>query len=172
MIRIAGLGIAAVALGGLLLSPAMAAGKPEPRQQAEVVVKAFNAAFARKDVEGIAAQVVDGGVKFDLKPAHAGQTASLAQEIRAHWYGVTPILFAATQSYTRSVEIIDSRAGPDMATVWTRTTAEMRMPKADKPTTNVYNEVYLLVRTPQGWKIGAMMDDRSTDRLDTTAPPK
>jgi hypothetical protein len=154
-------------------SPATAAG-PDPKQAAEAVVRAFNAAFAKKDIEGLAAQLVDGGVQFDLRPAHADQTAprSLTQELRARWYGVTPILFAAAESYERKVEILDSRATADMATVWTRITTNMRMPKSDQVTSNSFTEVYLLVHTPQGWKIGAMIDNRATDQIATAAPPR
>lgn len=164
--------LAAAALAAALTWPAIAAETADPARDAEAAVRAFNAEFARKDVEGLAAHVIEGGVKFDLKPAHADQTASLTQEIKAHWYGVTPILFAATESYLRNVEIVETRAAPDMATVWTRVTTEMRMPKTDKPSRNTFTEVYFLVRTQQGWKIGAMMDDRATDKLATATPPK
>lgn len=154
--------------------PAPAADAPDPKTAAESVVRAFNAAFARKDVEAVAAQLLEGGVQFDLRPAHADQAAtqSLTQEIRERWYGVTPILFAAAESYVRNVEILDSRATTDMATVWAKITADMRMPKSDKVTSNTFTEVYMLVHTPRGWKIGAMMDNRATDRLATAAPAK
>jgi ketosteroid isomerase-like protein len=163
---------AVAALGAVLSWPALGADAANPGRDAEAVVRAFNAEFGKKDVEALASHVIEGGVKFDLKPAHADQTAALTQEIKAHWYGVTPILFAATESYVRSVEIVETRAAPDMATVWTRVTTDMRMPKTDKSSKNTFNEVYFLVRTKQGWKIGAMMDDRATDKLVTATPPK
>lgn len=152
-------------------SAATAAG-PDSRQEAEAVVKSFNAAFAKKDIEALVTHLIEGGVQFDLRPAHADQNApqGLTQELRARWYGVTPILFAATESYARRVEILDSRASGDMATVWASITAEMRMPKTPKPSTNTFTEVYLLVHTPDGWKIGAMIDNRATDRLSTATP--
>ncbi len=172
MIRTVSLQIAGCLLGLGLAATALAADKPDARKDAEAVVQVFNAAFAKKDVEGLAANLVDGGVQFDLKPAHADQGApqGLTQEIRAHWYGVTPILFAAAQSYVRKVEILDTHAAPDVATVWAKVTSEMRAPKADKPTVNTFTEVYLLIHTKQGWKIGAMMNDRATDRLSTAGP--
>jgi hypothetical protein len=166
--------LAMLGFAGLLAfsSPAPAADTTDPKQAAEAVVRAFNAAFAKKDIDSIAAQLVEGGVQFDLRPAHADQAApaSLTQELRARWYGVTPILFAAAESYDRKVQILDSRATADMATVWARITADMRMPKSDKVTSNSFTEVYLLVHTSKGWKIGAMMDNRATDRLATTTP--
>lgn len=156
-------------------SPSQAAdASADAKKQAESVVRAFNAAFAKKDVEAVTAELLEGGVQFDLRPAHADQSApaKLAQELHERWYGVTPILFAAAESYARNVEILDSRATADMATVWARITTEMRLPKSDKPSRNVFTELYLLVHTPQGWKIGAMMDDRATDRLATATPAR
>lgn len=144
----------------------------DPQADAIAAVKSFNAAFGKKDIEGLVAHCIDGGVVFDLRPAHADQSApqGLTQGIKEKWYGVTPILFAATASYTRNVEIIDSRATEDMATVWTKTTARTVMPKSDNPSSNSFNEVYFLVHTPKGWKIGAMMDNRATDSISTAAP--
>jgi hypothetical protein len=137
----------------------------DTRRQAEAAVLGFNGAFAEKDIEQIAAYLVEGGVQFELAPAHAGTPQALAQEIRAKWYGVTPILFAATGTYTRSVEILDSRVAPEMATVWARVTSRTQLSESAEPSVRAFNEVYLLVRTPQGWKIGAMINDRATDGL-------
>ncbi|MCC7257779.1 MAG: hypothetical protein IT486_05365 [Gammaproteobacteria bacterium] len=161
-------------LAGLLATAIVPAATPDPRKEAEAVVQAFNAAFAKKDVEAVVSHVIPGGVKFDLKPAHADQGADhkIVQELQEHWYGVAPVLFGAVQSYTRKAEIIDTHAGPDTATVWARMTTEMLAPKAPKASVKTFTEVYFLVRTPQGWKIGAMMDDRATDNLTTGMPPK
>lgn len=163
--------LVSLVLAALLALP-VAADKQDPKKEAEAVVRAFNAAFGRKDIEGIAATLVEGGVQFDLRPAHADQTEGhqIIQELRARWYGVTPILFAAAESYSRKVEIIDSRAAADMATVWARISTEMRSPGAATPATNTFTEVYFLVRTQAGWKIGAMMDDRATDAIRTAGP--
>jgi ketosteroid isomerase-like protein len=164
-------GLAAMTCAVGLLSAALPAAA-DSAKDAEAVVHSFNAAFARKDIEGLVAHFVDGGVQFDLRPAHADQTApqSLVQGLKERWYGVTPILFAATASYNRKAEIIDSHAIEDMATVWSKTTATMLMPKSDRPSTNSFTEAYFLVRTPGGWKIGAMMDNRATDSLSTATP--
>ena len=43
----------------------------------------------------------------------------------------------------------------------------MQMPKAESASTKVFTEVYFLIRTPSGWKIGAMIDDRHTDSIAT-----
>lgn len=161
-------------LAALLSAGAVVADTPpDPRKDAEAAVLAFNAAFERKDVADITAQVIAGGVKFDLRPAHAGQVQQehkLIQELHSHWNAVTPIVFSAASSYTRKAEILETHAAADMATVWARVTAEMLAPGAPKASKTVFTEVYFLVRTPQGWKIGAMMDDRGTDRLVTNAP--
>ena len=115
-----------------------------------------------------------GGVQFDLRPAHADQNTSqsLTQELKARWYGVTPILFAGTESYVRKIKVIDSQIAPEMATVWVSVNAEMRMLKSDKTTLNSFTEAYLLVKTAEGWKIGAMIDDRATDSVATATPAK
>lgn len=172
MIRTVCFPVSAFLLGLGLSATAVAAGNSDPGKEAVAVVQAFNAAFARKDVEGLAAQLIEGGVQFDLRPAHADQSAQqgLTQELTARWYGVTPILFAGTESYIRRVEVLDTRATADMATVWTKITTEMRMPKTEKANSTSFNEVYLLVHTPDGWKIGAMMDDRATDNIATGTP--
>ncbi|WKZ13776.1 MAG: hypothetical protein QY320_07435 [Gammaproteobacteria bacterium] len=150
----------------------MAATPADATKDAIAVVQAFNDAFSRKDVEGLVANLIEGGVQFDLQPAHADQGASqgLTQELIARWYGVTPILFAGTESYLRKVKVIDSKATAEMATVWAEITTEMRMPKADKTNANTFTEVYLLIHTPKGWKIGAMMDNRATDNISTSGP--
>lgn len=155
------------------VAPADAAAEaPDAKKGAQAVVLAFNAAFARKDIEGVVSQLMEGGVQVDLRPAHADQAAaqSPTQELHARWYGVTPILFAAAQTYERKVRILDSRASAEMATVWAQITTNMRLPKSDQVTFNSFTEVYLLVNTKQGWKIAAMTDDRATDRLATGAP--
>lgn len=146
---------------------ALAANPPDPRQEAEAVVQSFNAAFGKKDVEAVVAALLEGGVKFDLKPAHADQGGEhkIIQELKEHWYGVAPIVLGAARSYTRTAEILDTHAARDMATVWARITTEMVAPGAPKASVRTFNETYFLVRTPQGWKIGAMMDDRATDNL-------
>ncbi|MCK6371772.1 MAG: nuclear transport factor 2 family protein [Gammaproteobacteria bacterium] len=165
------LGVGVTVLAGLV-STAWAADQSAKAMDPIAVVQAFNDAFARKDIEGLTAQLIEGGVQFDLRPAHADQNAAqgLTEELKARWYGVTPILFAGTESYARKVKVIDSRSSSDMATVWATITTEMRMPKSDKANSNSFTEVYLLVNTPDGWKIGAMMDDRATDRISTTTP--
>ena len=148
---------ATLLLAALLSAGAVVADAPaDYRKEAEAVVLAFNAAFERKDVEGLAAQVMDGGVKFDLRPAHAGQVQQehkLIQELKSHWSSVTPIVFSAAKSYTRKAEILETRAAADMATVWARVTSEMLPAGAPKASKTVFTEVYFLVRTPQGWKI-------------------
>ena len=171
MVRTASLIALTSALAIALTTPTAAADDSDPAKGAIAVVQAFNAAFGRKDVEAVVATLIEGGVQFDLRPAHADQNApqGLTQELTARWYGVTPILFAGTESYLRKVKVLDSKATADMATVWAEITTEMRMPKSDKSSSNSFTEVYLLVRTPKGWKIGAMIDNRATDTITTGA---
>lgn len=160
-----------IAVIAVLLLPATGLRAADSHQSAaEAVVHEFNAAMSSKSIERMTACLLDSGVQFDLRPAHADQasaTYQLVQPLRERWTSVTPILFSATQSYTRTVEIIHSQASPEIATIWARVTAVMQMPKAKSPDTKTFMEVYFLIRTANGWKIGAMVDDRGTDRIAT-----
>ncbi len=136
-------------------------------QQAAVdVVHAFNGAMSARDGERMLDQLVVEGVQFDLRPAHAGQGAhEMAEPLRARWARITPALFNGTRAFTRQATILDVRASADIATVWATVASRMELLKPGAPIDNAFTEVYLLVRTPSGWKIGAMVDDRGTDRL-------
>lgn len=140
---------------------------------AEAVVHEFNAAMSDKNIDRMLACLLEKGVQFDLKPAHADVATGphqIVQPLRERWAAVTPIVFSATKSYSRTAEIIESQVSPDIATVWARVTAVMQMPKAESASTKVFTEVYFLIRTPDGWKIGAMVDDRGTDSIATAGP--
>ncbi len=101
-------------------------------------------------------------MQFSLRPAHTGlgTQQTLTTDLRAHWSTIGPVLMAATRKYSRRIEVIDSRAEGDIATVWTKTSTETV--RADKPATTTDNfvEVYLLVRKDNQWKIGGIADNR------------
>lgn len=159
-----------VVIAALLLPVAGLRAADTPQSAAEVVVHEFNAAMSSKSIERMLACLIGQGVQFDLRQAHADQAAGthqIVQSLNDRWTSVTPILFNGTQSYIRTAEIIHSQASPDIATIWARVTAVMQMPKAESASTNTFTEVYFLIRTPDGWKIGAMVDDRGTDSIAT-----
>ena len=165
-------GVIAV-IAALLLPVAGLRAADTPQPVAEAVVHEFNAAMTSKSIDRMLACRLDNGVRFDLRPAHADQAAGtyqLVQPLRERWTSVTPIVFSATKSYTRTAEIIHSQTSPEIATIWARVTAVMQMPNAESASTKTFMEVYFLIRTPNGWKIGAMVDDRGTDRIATAGP--
>ncbi len=166
-----GIRIRVIALIAVLLLPGTwLRAADDPESAAEAVVHEFNAAMSDKSIDRMVACLLEQGVQFDLRPAHADQATGshqMVQPLPERWKSVTPILFGATQSYSRTAEIIESKVSPDIATVWARVTAVMQMPKAESASTKVFTEVYFLIRTPSGWKIGAMIDDRHTDSIAT-----
>lgn len=166
---IAVIGVVAV----LLLPGTSLLAADDPQSAAEAVVHEFNAAMSSKSIERMLACLIGQGVQFDLRQAHSDQAAGthqMVQSLNDRWTSVTPILFTGTKSYIRTAEIIQSQASPDIATIWARVTAVMQMPKAESASTNTFTEVYFLIRTPEGWKIGAMVDDRGTDSIATAGP--
>ncbi len=165
-------GVIAV-IAALLLPVAGLRAADTPQPAAEAVVHEFNAAMSSKSIERMLACLIGQGVQFDLRQAHADQAAGthqIVQSLNDRWTSVTPILFNGTKSYIRTAEIIQSQASPDIATIWARVTAVMQMPNAENASTKTFTEVYFLIRTPDGWKIGAMVDDRGTDSIATAGP--
>ncbi|MFV2003450.1 MAG: hypothetical protein ACC619_10775 [Paracoccaceae bacterium] len=90
----------------------------------------------------------------------------LQSEIAGYWTLIAPMQFASTSSYQREVEILDARADGDIATVWTRTRTQSTRLGSTEPQANAFTEVYLLIRTPDEWKIAANADNRQATKLD------
>jgi hypothetical protein len=148
---------AATLLAGGVALAADAAGEPA------AVVNAFNAAVTARNLDKTLAYLIAGGVQFNLRPAHTGLGGApqgVSTDLRAHWSTVGSLLFTATKSYSRKVEIIDSRVADDIATVWTKTNTETV--RGDKPeaSKDSFVEVYLLLRKDGQWKISAVADSR------------
>ena len=157
----------AVALMGPLPFSAYPAG-----QDPVNVVKAFNAAITDRKNDAITAQLAKGGVQFTLRTAHAGMTGAptgITSDLVAHWGMVTPLLFTVTSSYKRTPEIVDSRVDGEVATVWTRISTET-VERDGKSRKESFTELYLLVHSSDGWKIGAIVDNRGTDKRDISQP--
>lgn len=147
-----------------MMSPGGAA-HADPASDAAATVTAFNAALTERDLERSVAYLLEGGTQFNLQPAHSGfgSQQGISSDLRAHWSMVASVLFSATKSYTRTAEIVHTRAENGLATVWTNTTTEsVRADKAE-PAKARFSEVYLLVQKDGQWKIGAMADSRAPD---------
>jgi hypothetical protein len=147
----------------LAFTAADGAGPAGAAADAAAVVKSFNAAVTARSVEKAVGHFVTGGVQFNIRPAHTGLGGAqqgVTTELTAHWSMIGPVLFAATKSYSRQVEVLDSRAEGDVATVWTRTRTETLRADRAAPGRDEFLEIYLLVRTGGAWKIGAIADNR------------
>ena len=130
-------------------------------------VLAFNAGFAAKDKDAVVATLAEGGAQFTLRAQHEdAPPESLQSEISAYWTLIAPVLFASTSSYQREVEILDTQINGDIATVWSNTRTNSTQLGATKPSLNAFTEVYLLVKTPDGWKIAAIADNRQATKLE------
>ena len=129
-------------------------------------VRAFNAGISAKDRDAAVATLAEGGAQFTLRSQHGDAPPDrLQSEISEYWTIIAPVLFASTSAYRREVEILDTRIDGDLATVWTHTRTRSTRLGSTKPQVNTFSEVYLLIRTPDGWKIAAMADNRKATSL-------
>jgi len=130
------------------------------------VVTAFNRAVTDRDMDSLLAHFLDGGVQFNLRPSHGGlQAGPLTSELHARWSMVGPVLFGATTAYTRDAEVVDVHAAGEVATVWVNVTTETVLASNGKSSTEAFTEVYLLVRTDDGWRIAGVADNRQPDDI-------
>jgi len=129
-------------------------------------VRAFNAGITAKDKDAAVATLARGGAQFTLRSQHEDAPPDqLQSEISEYWTIIAPVLFASTSAYRREVEILDTRIDGDLATVWTNTRTQSTRLGSTEPQVNAFTEVYLLIRTPDGWKIAAMADNRKATSL-------
>ena len=130
------------------------------------VVTSFNRAVTDRDMDSLLAHFMDGGVQFNLRPSHGGlQTGPLTSELNARWSMVGPVLFSATRSYTRETDVVDVHEAGDVATVWVDVATETVLASNGETSTEAFTEVYLLVRTPDGWRIAGVADNRQPDDI-------
>ncbi len=154
--------MAGVLIAGLLVASLSYAAAPH-----EQVVLDFNAAFANEDEEGLINTMVDGGVQFTIKSAHAGvDPKGLTENLPEYWSGIIPVIFKMTRSYTRTANIIDSRVEGDIATIWADIETHSVRILIGTEKRQSFKEAYFVIRTDQGWKIAAIMDTRETTKLE------
>jgi hypothetical protein len=150
----------ATLLAIVLAASAAQAADPGPAD----VVKAFNGAITARKLDVALGLLAKGSVQYTLRAAHAGVPAGdggITSDLKTHWSTIGPVLISATTSYQRVPEIIDTRIDGDLATVWALTASDTVERNGSRKESR-FSEVYLLVRTPAGWQIGAMADNRST----------
>jgi len=124
-------------------------------------VRAFTAAINDQDTDALLAELHEGGVHFNFRPSHQGQGATdTTSELIPRWTMVAPVLFSTTETYRRELEILDTQVHGEIATVWAAVKTETVMRGTGKQNASAFTEVYLLVDTPDGWKIAGVADNR------------
>lgn len=148
----------------LMVAPG-AAGAAGPGPAA--VVQAFNQAISNRKLEDATALLAKGAVQYTLRSPHAGVTTGtggITSDLKTHWNTIGPVLYSVTTTYRRVPEIQDTRVNGDLATVWTKIASET-VERSGKSRKDSFSEVYLLVRIGDAWLIGAVADNRGTDKL-------
>ncbi|MGI9343669.1 MAG: hypothetical protein ACR2QV_12530 [Gammaproteobacteria bacterium] len=129
-------------------------------------VVAFNAAIRDGDADGVAARLADGGVQFTIKSAHKGaEPDKLTTDLVPYWQMVAPVISASTAMYERDVEVLDVREMGNIATVWVQIDTKRQLKGKDAVSTASANHVYLVIDTPDGWKIAGAADNRDADDI-------
>jgi hypothetical protein len=141
----------------------------ENKSAPEATVLAFNQAFTDSDAEALVALLADGGIQFTLRASHAGiDPEKLTADITAHWSVIAPVVFAATEKYTRQAKITDSQVKGEVASIWAEVSTESVRLGSDEVSKETFSELYLVINTADGWKIAAIADNRRTDKLDVS----
>lgn len=157
----------AVMLAFVLFPAAPYAAGPGPAE----VVQAFNSALTARRLEDATALFAKGSVQYTLRAAHAGGTPGtngITSDLKTHWSTIAPVVFSVSTTYKRVPKILDTRIDGDLATVWAQVASET-VERSGKSRTDSFSELYFLVRAGDTWKIGAIADNRGTDRM-TVAP--
>ena len=129
-------------------------------------VRAFNAAIPEGDADKIASLLADGGVQFTIRSPHEGFTPEkLTTSIVPYWKMIAPVIATSTEVYERDVEIVDSRTMGNIATVWAQIATRRQLKGQDEVKVDTYHHVYLLIATPDGWKIVGIADNRESDSV-------
>ncbi len=147
----------------LLMSPLWAQAGSGPAD----VVTAFNRAVSERDLDTALAQLADGGVALQLRPAHPGMPDNppLTGDLVKTWQMVGAILFPSTEAYSRVPTITDVVEQGEIATVWADTVTTTQRKNVAKPMVLEFSEVYLLVKKAGVWKIAMNADNRAPDEI-------
>ncbi len=152
--------IASLVTGFMLVTPGPLLADDTPDAAAAVVLS-FNDAVSARDLDKLLSHFAEGGVQFNLRPSHQGlKNESLTSDLKARWSLVGPVLFSATKKYEREADILDSQIRGDIATVWADIDSKTVMAGTNETNEEEFTEFYLLIRTPDGWKIAGVADNR------------
>jgi len=128
----------------------------------------FNAAVTSRDMKTALAPLADGGVQFQLHPAHPGMSEDqpLTEDMATMWTTVSALLFSTTDSYERHVEIRDVRIDGELAVVWTQTHTVTRRKSIEEPMTLDFSKMYFLInKNNSGWRIAGTANNRPVDEI-------
>lgn len=152
-------------LMALSLISSAGAAEPESASPSEIVI-AFNSAMRQGDAVGLAQYLADGGVQFTIKSPHEGfEPEKLTTPIVPYWQMVAPVVAGSTSMYERAVKVLDERAMGNIATVWVQIDTRRQMKGEEEMASATANHVYLLILTPEGWKIAGIADNRAIDKI-------
>ena len=65
----------------------------------------------------------------------------------------------------RKVTVLDARAMGNIATVWVQIDTRRQMKGKEEIASATANHVYLMILTPDGWKIAGIADNRAIDEI-------
>jgi hypothetical protein len=132
--------------------------------QPEAVVARYNAAINERDLDQVLAQLVEGASQLNLRQAHTFTSGveNLVTDLALQWRQISPILFASTESYTRTVGAMKSQQDGDLATVWAEITTRTKPVQSDETVMMRFTETYMLFRLDGTWKIAALANNRPT----------
>lgn len=151
----------------LVLTGFSAVAQAGPGEDAAAVVVAFNQAITAGDQAAAIAQLAPGGVQYTLRALHEGiNPDALVKPITEHWSMILPVIFASTENYSRGVEIVSSESHGDIATVWVRTESVSVRKGKSEASENAFTEIYMLVNSPDGWKIAGIADNRQATKIE------
>lgn len=139
-----------------------------PDHPAAGAVVDFNKAVTEREMETAMALLADGGVQFNLHPAHPGMAENppLTEDAITMWQTVSAILFPTTETYERIVNVTDVKADGELAVVWTQTRTITYRKGKTKPMQLDFTEMYFLVnKNNSGWKIAGTATNRPVDDI-------
>lgn len=150
----------------LVTAPVAAYAESHDAGSPSAIVLNFNEAMRKGDAVGLTQYLADGGVQFTIKSPHEGFVPEkLTSAIVPYWQMVAPVVAGSTSMYERAVKVLDERAMGNIATVWVQIDTRRQMKGEEEMASATANHVYLLILTPEGWKIAGIADNRAIDKI-------
>lgn len=135
---------------------------------AALTILKFNEAVTSRDMDTALSLLADGGIQFNLHPAHPGMSVDhpLTEDMPTMWKTVSAILFPTTDSYERKIQIDNVHSDGELAVVWTQTTTVTYRKGKTEPMVLNFTEMYFLVnKDDTGWLIAGTATNRPIDSI-------